>query len=83
MIMLFTCDNSNRRRYNFIPSFFELCCESSRFETAFVPHKIHDTFAQVDYSTITTTVVEPLLKKGVVVAATVAGNLFCQQSGFR
>jgi hypothetical protein len=40
--------------------------------------EFHDTFAQVDCSTIITTVVEQLLEKEVVVAGMVTDNLFCQ-----
>jgi hypothetical protein len=43
--------------------------------------EFHDTLAQVDYSTLRTTIVEQLLEKGVIVAGIVADNLFCQQSG--
>jgi hypothetical protein len=45
--------------------------------------EFHDTFAQVDYSTIITTAVEQLLEKGVVVAGMATDNLFCQQLGLR
>jgi hypothetical protein len=45
--------------------------------------EFHDVLTQVDYSTITTRVIEDLLEKGVVVAGVVADNLFCQQAGLR
>jgi hypothetical protein len=45
--------------------------------------EFHHTFAQGDYSTITTTILEQLLEKWVVVAGIVADNLFCEQSGLR
>jgi hypothetical protein len=53
------------------------------FKPFLVHSEFHDTFSQVDYSVITTRVIEDLLEKGVTIAGVVADNLFCQQAGLR